>query len=274
MKFLLALALVVGVAYAGNLPAARVGGGLPAADNEFTFQVSIRVGGFHICSGVIANLLSIPENTKNQWIITSASCVAGQSDKLLQVYYGSHNRKIGGKVVGVAQVILHKEFDRINIRNDVALIKTAAPITAGLGVNIATANDIIVLSESTEIQFAGWGVTGITSGELTPTLMKVVSNIVRLRDCAANYTSLIPIDTTEELPTKFCVGDKDHGVKAACAGDAGGPAFMDHDILGERVFGIASFSADCGTKVEHPSVFTFLGAFRKWIDDNIAANSE
>jgi len=272
MKFVLLLALV-GAAYATSLPAARVGGGVPAGANEFTYQVSIRVGGFHVCSGVIANIPNSPENTKNNWVITAASCVAGQSDKLLEVYYGSHDRKKGGKTVGVAQVIINEKFDRINIRNDIALIKTSSPLPVNLGIDIALATDVSAVSAGNEAQFAGWGVRGITSGELEAVLMKASSRTVRLRDCAAGYSDLIEIDTSEELQTKFCVGEALHGVQAACQGDAGGPAFIDHETQGAKVYGIASFSADCGTNTDHPSVFTFIGGFRKWIDENIAANS-
>jgi len=266
MKFLLLLSLVA-LALAGVPPQTRISGGVPAAANEFQYQVSVRVGGFHICSGII---IPSPNTIPLRFVLTAASCVDSQSVRLLEVKYGNHDRK-EGTVVGVSRVIVHENFHNNAILNDIALLEISGTFVGVQPADLATMNDLSLLEEGIVTEFAGWGVGGITSGELQAKLQKVKAQVVDIAVCANGYKDLIQMNDhlQDGAPSRYCIGDVEHGIIAACAGDAGGAAYVATRFSGNKTVGIASFGAGCGTKEAHPSVFTFVGAYTQWIAHHI-----
>ncbi|XP_070628019.1 chymotrypsinogen B-like [Bos indicus] len=97
----------------------RIVNGEDAVPGSWPWQVSLQTSsGFHFCGG---SLIS------EDWVVTAAHCgvrkghlvVAGVSDQ------GSEEE--AGQVLRVAEVFEHPQWDLRAVRNDVALLKLAAP---------------------------------------------------------------------------------------------------------------------------------------------------
>lgn len=92
-----------------------------APSQKFLFTASISVNSKHFCSGAILN---------KQWIITSADCVAELKDlKDVIVRYGSHNRSHEhGKTQSIVETVVHPDFQKKMLLNNMALLRTKEPI--------------------------------------------------------------------------------------------------------------------------------------------------
>ncbi|NXY35528.1 PRS55 protease, partial [Pomatorhinus ruficollis] len=81
--------------------------------------VSIQSHGKHICGGTIISAL---------WILTAAHCFADQLPPDLTVAVGGVDPSLPLEVHSPDSLILHEEFNRSSLQNDIALILLSNPI--------------------------------------------------------------------------------------------------------------------------------------------------
>ncbi|XP_017097742.2 trypsin delta-like [Drosophila bipectinata] len=101
--------------------AQRIIGGEDISIEKVPRQVSLQLGGKHICGGSIYN---------ESYIITAAHCVEYPAEYYM-VRAGSSKHNSGGVLVQVAGIKYHENFIRWSTENDVAVIRLEAPLPIG-----------------------------------------------------------------------------------------------------------------------------------------------
>ncbi|XP_036235695.1 serine protease 55 [Molothrus ater] len=97
----------------------RIGTGTDVTPGEFPWHVSIQTRGKHICGGTIISAL---------WILTAAHCFADELPPDLTVAVGGVNLSLPLEECNPDSLILHEEFNRTSLQNDIALILLSSPI--------------------------------------------------------------------------------------------------------------------------------------------------
>ncbi|NXT32621.1 PRS55 protease, partial [Pelecanoides urinatrix] len=90
-----------------------------AQAGEFPWHVSIQGNGKHICGGTMISAL---------WILTAAHCFAEEVPPDLTVVVGGIDLNFPLEEHRPDSLILHENFDRISMENDIALIQLSSPI--------------------------------------------------------------------------------------------------------------------------------------------------
>ncbi|NXI77096.1 PRS55 protease, partial [Rhipidura dahli] len=96
-----------------------IGTGTHVKPGEFPWHVSIQSHGKHICGGTIISAL---------WILTAAHCFAEELPADLTVAVGGADLSLPLEEHNPDSLILHEEFNRTSLQNDIALILLSHPI--------------------------------------------------------------------------------------------------------------------------------------------------
>ncbi|ERE90205.1 serine protease 55 [Cricetulus griseus] len=237
--------------YDGKIRYSRIIGGQEAEVGEFPWQVSIQEKGHHFCGGSIIS---------EWWILTVAHCF--YSDEIspldLIVIAGSSDLTTASMEIQVANIIRHKNFQRLTMDNDIALLKLATPIYF----NDMTVPICLPLHPTPpswhECWVAGWGVTNSDDKRSMKTdLMKAPMHIIDWKEC----TKVFPKLTTNMLCASY--GNESYD---ACQGDSGGPLVCNTEP-GNKWYqvGIISWGRSCG-KRGSPGIYTLLSNYTLWIE--------
>ncbi|EEZ99321.2 serine protease P45 [Tribolium castaneum] len=250
-KFILVIYNVSGQNKTEVLP--KIVGGYVATDqSQFSFMVSIKLYGHHICGGSIIDPFHV---------ITAAHCCLNNNNnkpyptQIMSIAAGSLLLNKAPIVKPVNAVIIHPKYDPNLLFNDIALIRirgmfdwwstslTAIPIARYVPLN--------------GICFScGWGTTKFNISETSNQLLYVHIPIYKREYCQRIYSQL-PI--TDKM---ICAGDKG---KDSCQGDSGGPL-----VCSGVLAGIVSWGSGCG---DYPGVYTAVAKYRTWINFIINSSS-
>uniref|UniRef100_A0A8C8ZJS7 Serine protease 55 n=1 Tax=Prolemur simus TaxID=1328070 RepID=A0A8C8ZJS7_PROSS len=238
--------------YEGRTRHSRIIGGLEAEVGEFPWQVSIQVGNEHFCGGSILD---------KWWILTAAHCLnsVAISAADLNVVVGTNDltsSHVETKLV--TTIVHHKDFKKVNMDNDIALLLLATPITlSDLKVPICLPTEP---SPSTwhECWVAGWGQTDAANKNSMKTdLMKVPMIITDWEECSKDFPKL-----TKNM---LCAGYKNESYDA-CQGDSGGPLVCTPEPGGKWYqVGIISWGRSCGQKGTS-GIYTAVATYSLWIN--------
>lgn len=243
---------LVSVVLADKAP--KIVNGTDALISEFPYLVSLQVNKNQYCAGSLLNSL---------WIVTAAHCIVGVDPVLMTVEYGTSEISQGfdgPKIAFVEKFIPHEQYDAVQIRNDIGLVKLTAPLHVGLhSTPVKLAQPGKYYKTGTPATVAGWG--RIASNEpISTILQKVELQIYDFHDCKATHdksTSRLDI-----YRTNICAGVPEMG-KAECNGDSGGPLLV-NDVM----VGIVSWSIKPCAIAPYPGVYTDVGSFVFWISQH------
>ncbi|KAL2761627.1 serine protease 55 isoform 2 precursor, partial [Daubentonia madagascariensis] len=172
-------------AFEGRTRYSRIIGGLEAEVGEFPWQVSIQARNEHFCGGAILD---------QWWILTAAHCLNSVdiSPAELSVVVGT-NDLTGShvEVKAVTSIVFHKDFKRINMDNDIALLLLTTSITfSDLKVPICLPTEPRP-STWHECWVAGWGQTeAADKNSMKTDLMKVPMIITDWEECLKEFPKL------------------------------------------------------------------------------------
>lgn len=252
------LIIIIGIFLFSNLAAEvqdadednRIINGTVAGINQFPYQLSFRLRGSHICGAAIIS------RTRG---LTAAHCFNGHHHvSFYSVLAGVRelSDEKNGQVRPLTALIVHPNFNRISLRNDIAVFWFQEPFVFGESI---AAIQLPPPNESVRPTgfIAGWGLTSpknITS--LSNTLMYAVTSEITNVLCETLYAGLNRI--TFQM---FCTHDAEAGVDA-CTGDDGGAY-----ASGRYMFGIISWGNRCAHP-KFPRVYTRVTSYIEWINTN------
>ncbi|KAI0232599.1 Chymotrypsin-like protease CTRL-1 [Lamellibrachia satsuma] len=231
-----------------------VGGNSVRKPGTYPWQASLqyRSGSRHICG---ASLIS------NEWLVTAAHCVNGQSSYRMQIVLGMHDRTTRrlGKPMAyrIAKFVKHYSFinsGRLGFPGDIALIKLSSPVRYNEFVKpipMAPAGAEFVGSTC---YITGWGRL-YGSGPLPNLLQEAKVDLISTYKCSKMWDQRI-------TPKQVCLYDASWK-KAACNGDSGGPLICKSGATYQLVGATSWGRSGCAGK--YPSVYTRVSAYRTWI---------
>ena len=212
----------------GELPQPMIVGGYqvnPACpDCKYPFMVSLQSGGWfggHFCGGSLV---------REDWVVTAAHCVVGESPSSIDVKIGLHNVNgtTGNQTRDVVEIIIHPNYSNNSLNNDYALLRLDEPITNFEPIQLCT--DTNHDEEPVMATTMGWGATS-SGGSSSNFLLEVD---VPIDDSCGSYSN------SEITNHMVCAGDSNGG-EDSCQGDSGGPLIMTNDEGEYELIGIVSW---------------------------------
>jgi len=232
----------------------RIVGGEIVEPNSIPFQISMQfkgiLGGFsHSCGGSVYDASTI---------LTAAHCCAGQSASNIQIVAGDHS--LSGnegteQTRAVTRVVDHEDFSSFTLKNDVCLLKLAAPLNLNSEVSpVALPSQGQLFPDSGRATVSGWGT--LRSGGALPDLLHAVEvPLVSDASCEDSYGNRM---SAKEM---LCAGEAG---KDSCQGDSGGPLICKD---GDVQCGVVSWGIGCAD-AGYPGVYSEVSNYIDWISNN------
>ncbi|CRL03495.1 CLUMA_CG016525, isoform A, partial [Clunio marinus] len=172
----------------------------------------------HYCSW-IWNTINHGSVIDKCWVITAASCFNGVEMARVTVKAGTNDIYYGGIPKEVEKIIIHENYDVINMQYDIALLKLQSCFKLGKTIKkIKLDKKFEPLNN--EVTIVGWGSTfdTVPNEWLRHNTLKIMG------DYQCQYTSKV-----YDHPGIFCLIEDKTG---ACDGDKGGAAICDEKLCG------------------------------------------
>ncbi|XP_023306028.2 trypsin eta [Lucilia cuprina] len=239
-------------------PEGRIIGGREVDIFKHPYLVSIRYRSqsnesyVHKCAGAIYS---------ERVVVTAAQCVVDiKANEKVMVVAGANSRTgVDGLPYPALKWFSHPSYSSWTVDYDIGVII----IDDVFDLKHLNMNSITI-KESRPIEgkvatVAGWGYRE-EFGPSSSHLEEVQVPIVSTAECTQSY------GVGEITERMICAGYVKTGGRDACQGDTGGPLVMNNQLVG-----LVSWGRGCA-RPGYPSVYTFVSALKKWIDDTIAAN--
>jgi len=231
----------------------KIIGGTDARISDYPWQVYYESGKY-MCGGTIIS---------DSWIITAAHCTMNDdgseipvSEMFIKAGATNPYNIMEGRKYLVTEAIVHENFDKVTLDNDIALLRLMVPIDVpnAKPVKLVTAADVAEGATDPGVisWVTGWGLTDLSPEVLPYTLQKVQLPIVSAVQAATVWS---------KIPDNVIMAGFRDGTRDACNGDSGGPLVV--PLSGEyRLAGITSWgSEDCDTY----SAYTRVSSYEPWI---------
>ncbi|NXY41704.1 PRS55 protease, partial [Ceuthmochares aereus] len=175
-----------------------------AKAGEFPWHVSIQSNGNHICGGTIISAL---------WILTAAHCFE-EAPPDLTVVVGGTDLSLPLEEYELDSLILHENFDRMSMQNDIALILLSSPIKFSSKKTPVCLPFIYDIDSWQDCWVAGWGSTH--AAPASHVLQKAQVKLIGRDLCLEQMPQL------EEVENVLCA-ELERGQRGPCQVDSGGP---------------------------------------------------
>lgn len=186
-------------------------------------------------------------------VLTAAHCIDGVP-KNVRIHSGN------AQPIGIDGYARHPSYKAESYRHDIGLIHLSSPLVMSFPSLSPTKDTDLFRRHGENLQVLGWGVSenGTVDDRLRWTSQRDISSKgAAVMGPGFDRTRMVAAGRWEPRLKKY---------SGACKGDSGGPLLTP----GEKpvVVGVVSFGArQCSSK--HPTVYTRVGAYRKWIVDTM-----
>lgn len=200
-------------------------------------------------------------------VLTAAQCV-NKKPKLI-ARAGEWDTNIEGEGLEhqdreVVQIIVHEEFHKGGLFNDIALLILESPYELAINVQPACLPKKNSKFDSIPCTASGWGAH--EAGGDVKNIMKKVDLAVVPRDRCQDQFRTIRKSQTYELHESYLCAGGEVG-KDTCTGDRGSPLVcpVNEDYPDQYVqTGIVSWGRGCGQGI--PGIYSNIAVLRDWID--------
>ena len=253
VKTVLASSIGLAMTQLQAIPTSRIIGGAESAPNTYSWIVSLRESGGHICG---ASLVA------RKWVMTAAHCVEEGGASGLSVVVGEYNTQKedkGEQERKISRIIIHPKRQNNSNDHDIALLELESEVTSKAITPISS----IIMNEvktGTALTVLGWGNKSTTGEDFPNKLHEVQVPVVSNKECSASYSGGI----TENM---VCAG-LEKGGKDSCQGDSGGPLVYQRDGQWHQV-GIVSFGEGCA-QPNFPGVYARVEKYTDWITKQVS----
>ncbi|XP_043942876.1 mucin-5AC-like [Protopterus annectens] len=243
----------------------RIVGGASAQNGAWPWQVALLRNDYFICGGSL-----ITEN----WIITAAHCYdESYGMDSYQILLGRYQLSVpsaGEIFTGVEQIIVHENYSRETVDNDIALMQLKQTIAFTKYIlPICLPSSASQFPDDTMCWVTGWGDIKTEEQLSSPyTLQEVEVPIISRTTCDCLYhigTTLnqnIQVIPQSSLCAGYTLGQKD-----SCQGDSGGPLACKKGSAWVLA-GIVSFGEGCA-EPNYPGVYTQVAVFQEWLQSKV-----
>lgn len=241
-------------------PSFIIGGGA-AGPSEYPWMAALVVPGFtasssQFCGGTVIH---------PWWVITAAHCVIHQRAEDIEVVVGTTDltNLSGAQRIGVAEVIMHPDYNDYTSDSDLALLRLKAPANV---TPLPLIDEVALEAVGITSTVTGWGLTTPT-GSGTSQLQEVEVPIVSLAvaNAVPDYAGSL---TANMLPAGFSAGGKD-----SCNGDSGGPLMVPSPVgPGMMLAGLVSFGGGVCAAPNTYGIYTRVSNFRNYVLGHIWPN--
>lgn len=164
-------------------------------------------------------------------------------------------------------VVIHPQFNRANLFNDIALLFLSKPVEYAPNVGVVCLPPQgYVVSEGAKCISTGWGKNTFGSlGQYQTIMKKVQLPVVSNADCQTSLRQTRLGKYFSLSPTFMCAGGEMG--KDTCQGDGGSPLVCPINFDSDRYMqsGIVAWGIECGST--SPGVYTNVAVFRQWVDE-------
>lgn len=230
------LALLIGIM--GAVAQTRIIGGYAVDITQRPFQAYIDCGSQY-GGGVIIG---------SQWILTAAHVVKNDANETFTpsaVHVTTGYTNVYDGMVwasSVSEIIVHPDYNRSTMDNDIALIKLSSPLSFG-----PTRQPIVIAyyaMPGTSALISGWGRRTLEPGSADMTQLYAVPVSVQ-----STTTTKIAGKASASMPFK---------------GDSGGPLTISDPVFGTSLIGLASYVSGNNPQ-SNPAYFTNVPHYENWI---------
>lgn len=188
---------------------------------------------------------------------------------LIGRYNLSNQNEVGSKIVSVQKIILHPDWDIRDVKydSDIAIVVLAEAMEFGDQIQPICLPDASNREPVGHGTVTGWGQSSVEAfNDETPN--KLVMPVINASYCYTKFPKLADYASHRT----FCAGFENQE-RGSCAGDSGGGFFIkDSKDFYWKVHGIVSGSLvgeKYGCDVNSFGIYTNVGVFRNWIDQEI-----
>ncbi|CAF4514934.1 unnamed protein product [Rotaria sp. Silwood1] len=232
----------------------RIVGGENAARQSWSWAVSLRSYGEHICGGTILS---------PSFIITAAHCVENITDLAnITILAGSLSLNASSddssQIRSIAQLYKHPNYDSSSLANDVALLRMSSPLNMtyrNIKPICLPPGTVPQPPDNISVVVIGWGSTSGSTLTLSSTLLQVTLQTIPSTNSGCGF---IISDSALQFCAGVPTGDKD-----ACQGDSGGPlmAFVDNvwQLYGSATIYQCNTNTSCGCSTSLTLISRIIG---------------
>lgn len=210
-------------------------------------------------------------------VLTAAHCVQGKEPHTLKIRAGEWDTQTKNEIYphqdrNVADVVVHEQYYKGGLFNDVALLFLTEPVKIAENVNTICLPPQDYNFDRNRCFASGWGKDQFgKEGKYQVILKRVELPVVPNAQCQQQLRTT-RLGVHFELNKSFICAGGEHG-KDTCKGDGGSPLVCPIPGTVHQYYqaGIVAWGIGCGD--DHtPGVYVNIPLFRNWIDDKVQAH--